>query len=815
MIFEKPRAVPTLMSLAAASVLFLAITGAAQTPNFADANASSVVKRMLPRGGSSDCAVHMTTDAAGRRTRSLAEMLAAESSASSPSQKLPRFVAHRDYLAADGPQNIAMGDLNGDGIADLIVNDGNTSNISLLLGNRNGSFQPLKLINAGGANPFDAVIADFNGDGKNDVAVTTASGVSILLGDGKGNLGAPTVFAAGTNPGHIVLADFNGDHKLDLAVTNIGSNDVSILLGRGDGTFAPAVSVPVGMGPLGIAIGDFNRDGKADLAVANTGIAAGSNNGPHGNTLAILLGNGKGGFRPVSFIPVEKTPLIVVTGDFNNDTKLDLAVSNNGKGDVSELLGNGDGTFQSPRLFHVKGAASLSVADFNGDNNQDLAVTNLTATIGAGSNIAVLLGDGKGNFQPPVTEPSGRTALDVFAGDFNHDGKTDYITADSDSNSVSVVLGKGDGTFFDIGPGVNSKAQFSQQMVTADFNHDGLPDLALVNTGSNPFGNTVSVMLGKKGGSFMPGKLFAVDQQPTGLAVTDFNHDGHLDLVVANFGNFPTNGDVSLLLGNGDGSFQSPRNFAAGDFPVSIAVADFNGDGNPDAVVANFGTTVGTPSISMMLGDGKNKFGKSKTVATFPQNTQLSHITTGDLNGDGKADIAYINVLNDNRVSIQLGNGDGTFQPAQAVTIGNIFSTIFFTYSVGDFNNDGIPDFAVEEGGTVEILLGDGKGNFTSAGVFSEGEGGLFFDPNNVLLADFNGDGFLDVAVTEGFDDNVSLLLGNGDGTLGTANLFAGGFAGGAVVIDAGNTRPGIAISEQVSFTSAEVIVIKNAPPSK
>ena len=172
MIFEKPRAVPTLMSLAVALVLFLPITGAAQTQDFADPSASSVSKRMLPRSGSRDRSVRMTTDVAGRKTRSFAEMLAA-ASASTPSQKLPRFVAHRDYLAADGPQNIAMGDLNGDGIADLIVNDGNTSNISLLLGNRNGSFQPLKLINAGGTNPFDAVIADFNGDGKNDIALTT------------------------------------------------------------------------------------------------------------------------------------------------------------------------------------------------------------------------------------------------------------------------------------------------------------------------------------------------------------------------------------------------------------------------------------------------------------------------------------------------------------------------------------------------------------------------------------------------------------------------------------------------------------------
>ena len=302
-----------------------------------------------------------------------------------------------------------------------------------------------------------------------------------------------------------------------MAVTNTGSNDVSIFLGKGDGTFAAAESVSVGMGPLGIVVGDFNHDGKLDLAVANTGIVDGSNKGPNGNTLAILLGNGKGGFRPASFIPVEKRPLIVVAGDFNNDQKIDLAVSNNGKGEVSELLGNGDGTFQAPRLFPVKGAASLSVADFNGDGNQDLAVTNVTETLGAGSNLAILFGDGKGNFTPPVTAQSGRSAVNVLAGDFNHDGKADYITADSDSNSVSVVLGKGDGTFFDIGPGVNSKGQFSSQMVTADFNHDGLPDLAIANTEViGAFGHTVSVMLGQEGRRLYARQAFAVGQAACG-----------------------------------------------------------------------------------------------------------------------------------------------------------------------------------------------------------------------------------------------------------------------------------------------------------
>src|SRR5215813_8600196 len=143
---------------------------------------------------------------AGQMEAANAAPLAATASAT-----LPKFIAHRDYAAADAPVNLATGDLNGDGIADLVVpNFNNSTNISVLLGKRDGSFQPLQLFDSGGANPFDAVVADFNGDGKNDVAVTFQSGgIAILLGDGQGHLGAPRVLSAGAHPLHIVSADFN------------------------------------------------------------------------------------------------------------------------------------------------------------------------------------------------------------------------------------------------------------------------------------------------------------------------------------------------------------------------------------------------------------------------------------------------------------------------------------------------------------------------------------------------------------------------------------------------------------------------------
>jgi len=205
----------------------------------------------------------------------LAEDVAATPDAltTSSSSTLPKFVDHRDYLAADGPHSMVTADLNGDGVLDLVLDDGNTSGVSVLLGNRDGTFQLFALFDCGCAFPVDVAVADFNGDGKNDVAETSSSGVSILLGDGAGNLGTPQVLKAGVAPQRIVAADLNGDRKIDLAVTNLGSNTVSIFLGNGDGTFGAAKNITVGMGPDGIAAGDFNGDGHLAVATSPTRVA--------------------------------------------------------------------------------------------------------------------------------------------------------------------------------------------------------------------------------------------------------------------------------------------------------------------------------------------------------------------------------------------------------------------------------------------------------------------------------------------------------------------------------------------------------------
>jgi FG-GAP-like repeat len=360
-------------------------------------------------------------DAAGRprvsvRPDRIAASIQAEESTLS-TQNSASFIAHRDFVAADVAGRSAQADLNGDGITDLVVTNGNLNgtNISVLLGNSDGTFQPAAFFNTGGFAPFAVVLGDFNGDGKKDAAVTTLNGVSVLLGDGKGSFGAPATFSAGSGPAEIVAADFSGDGKLDLAVANSGSNDVSILVGDSRGSFTAGATLAVGRAPVGIAAGDFNHDGREDLAVADSGLGS---QGSHPNTVAILLGT-DGGFKPATFISVAAGPLGVAGADFNKDSKLDVAVTNSSTDQVSVMLGNGNGTFQPPAVFTVTpgsvpepgtafGAAQVTVDDFNGDGNKDLAIANsLTSTA------AVLLGDGKGKFGKALNLQVGKTPVAV------------------------------------------------------------------------------------------------------------------------------------------------------------------------------------------------------------------------------------------------------------------------------------------------------------------------------------------------------------------------------------------------------------------
>lgn len=717
------------------------------------------------------------------------------------------FAAHRDFVAGDFPKVFASGDLNGDGSADLVTPNStlNFALVSVLLGNSDGTFQAERTFDSGGVGCVAVVIADFNNDGKKDVAVATMTGISVLLGDGAGNLGAAKSIGDSSLPEGLAAADFNEDGKTDLAATNFITNNVSIFLGDGRGNLSVGTTLTVGRAPLGIAATDLNHDGHQDLAVANSN-QAGGNPGPNGNTVSILLGNGNGNFQPPIHLPVARGPIGVAVADVNKDTNSDVVVTNSLTDQASVLLGKGDGTFQNPATFTVRSGGNpvqgffpsyVSLADLNGDNNLDMLVANNNT-----STIALLSGDGQGRFGRPANLSVGRTPLAVLPGDFNHDGKMDFVSSNFDGHTVSVVLGKGNGTFLDVTTMPASAGPV--QLVSADFNGDGITDLATANAGNDQDGTTASVFLGKAAGGFSPQLLLNAGTDPLSLTTADFNNDGRPDLATANFGTFPNDhGNVSVLLSNGDGTFKPAVNFPAGDFPDFISAADFNLDGNVDLAVADFGTNVGVSGISVLLGDGNGSFGAPVKVG--PNLQFASQVATGDFNRDGNPDIAYTSSGFSATVSVLFGNGKGSFSPPKTITS----SLLIFTFTTGDFNHDNLLDFAVEEGGVIELLLGVGQGNYQSLGTFDEGEAALFSAVQSLAVGDFNKDGFLDLAAPDVFADNVSILLGNGDGTLQAGQLFAGAPGGRVTIADFNRDgRSDIALAGTDTRTNRGKIVV-------
>jgi uncharacterized protein (DUF2141 family) len=338
----------------------------------------------------------------------------------------------------------------------------------ILLGNGHGAFQqPVSLNYHTGSAPRFAAVADFNGDGKPDMAVSHEDGtgnISIMLGNGDGTFQPPLTYAAGSGASMVTVGDFNGDGKPDLAVAHLcceAGGNVSILLGNGDGTFQPQVTYPAGSYPIALAIGDFNGDGKLDLAVAV------------GLGVSILLGNGDGTFQGQVTYPAGAGPASVAVGDFNGDGKLDLAVISFG---VAILLGNGDGTFQPPQFFPpAVGPFSVTVGDFNGDGKLDLAVALYDDNVA----VAILLGNGDGTFQPAVGyAPTTLGSSDFVAiADLDGDGKQDLAIAVGGTGSILVLLGNGDGTFqHPIGFSTDYNAV---GIAVGDFNLDGKPDLAV------------------------------------------------------------------------------------------------------------------------------------------------------------------------------------------------------------------------------------------------------------------------------------------------------------------------------------------------
>ena len=495
--------------------------------------------------------------------------------------------------------------------------------------------------------------------------------------------------------------------------------------------FVVAPTYPVSDAPSAGVVGDFNGDGFQDIVTAQ---------GVLGN-LSTLLGTGNGKFRPAITSGSNTNSAEAMTaGDFNGDGHLDVVLVGSSN-TLALLLGDGTGKFNLKGSTALPGeGVGVAIADLNGDGKLDVVVASSVA-------ISVILGNGDGTFQSVKNLRAGPAPHGIRIDDFNHDGKLDLAVANfSSPGGIDLLLGKGDGTFQ--APTTVASGLYSS-LTSADLNGDGMVDLVAVSNS-----NLATVFLGKGNGTFQAGVTYDTGTNSTSILTGDINGDGKLDLIAGR------QSGVSFLSGNGDGTFQQPLEYATGGFADEVLVSDFNGDQKLDAATPN---SLGL-AVSVLLNKGDGTFVGARQFEAGDFLALTSEAAVGaNFNSDGKKDIAVLTSGSQTGVHVFLGNGDGTFQP-EIYTAAGINPVAL---AAGDFNKDHKIDLAIADAARSEliVLLGNGDGTFQSGATYSSGA-----SANGVTVADVNRDGVLDVlVVTSSIIDqkanDLVVFLGIGDGT--------------------------------------------------
>jgi hypothetical protein len=684
------------------------------------------------------------------------------------------FGAATTFPAGVDPDMVVVGDFNGDGKQDLAVSNNNSHYVSLMLGDGGGHFSSTPVLFGDNDYPSAPAVGDFNGDGKHDLAVPlrgpNATNLVILLGDGTGHFSSPINLEVGGNPEMVAVGDFNRDGKQDLAVTNSATGgSVWVLLGDGWGNFSAGTAFLSGFSCHSVVVGDFNGDDKQDLAVANSG------------HISILLGDGAGSFgTPINFGTFTQS---LAVGDFNGDGKQDIAVANSA-GNASIFLGNGMGNFSLSSSSAAGGRPwSVDVGDFNGDGRQDLAVANLDS-----NDLSLFLGDGAGNLSAALTFPAGGSPWWVAVGDFNGDGRQDLAVANFEiDGTVSILMRQScpsptptasatatasptptaTATGTPLPPALGNYPNASIPLST---DTTVMPDAAPANTTSINVSASID-FYGRLEGDPSTGVVRVTDAHPAGtFAVTVKALSGSGSSATRTFNLTITTPATCNPLASS--SFVA-TNFDAGNHPASIAIGDFNRDGLQDLAIANRGVS-DWGNVSILSGNGTGNF---SAPSYFGAGVSPYSVAVGDFNGDGKQDLAVAN-FNSNNISILLGDGAGSF--AAATNFGTGASP--YSVAVGDFNGDGRQDLAVANinSANISTLLGDGNGNFSTAINFAAGS-----QPISIAVGDFNGDGKQDLAVANFNSANLSIFLGDGSGSFSAATNF--GVGSGPTSVAVGN----------------------------
>lgn len=713
-------------------------------------------------------------------------------------ERSPTLFDGEVILSHDRVANVRLGDLDGDGDLDAVAGHGTTLNGSgssqfvTIFKNDDGRLVrelDLQVFNAGTEN---IALADVDGDNILDIIIVTGDSANdrfrVMKGNGDLTFGFLSTIALTLDPTSVATGDVNGDGSPDVVISRGSSSDALLLINDGAGTFTES-ALSSGDRQFGVQLADVNGDGNLDAVFAGI------------NSVRLMLGDGAGNFAPsVKLNTGSQTHDAVAVIDFNNDGRLDI-ISTAIFGVIQFFENDGSGGFiESAITVAVSGRFSdIAVADLNFDGFQDFVVSN-DGSANSANAARVFLNDGLGRFSnQPTFVRSGTSPASVAVGDLDGDGDFELLIGNNVSNDVSVVYGKPDGSFLDNPalPAFSGANPRPKSIEMADLNADGNLDIVT----ALAISNTIAVQLGDGAGGFAQAVEFPATSNPQDLAIGDVNADGIPDVVVTENGA----GRVVLLVGQGDGAFAAPQPMDNTTTALSVEIADVDGDGHSDIVLADsqkievlFGQSDGTfPSRSTIdtsngVGlieddymqvvdfDSDNDldivFGKSvfrivknnglrqftlDSIATDLTSTTVAKAKAADLNGDGHLDLIGLGggqafAPRDDRggIVVRLSDGAGGFQAGMAFSAGGQTQDGF---AIADFNLDGFLDIvtSTDADNNVAVLLGDGTGAFAPAEYFNIRSS----SESSLAVGDIDRDGDIDI-VTPSFDNrNITLLL--------------------------------------------------------
>jgi FG-GAP-like repeat len=397
-----------------------------------------------------------------------------------------------------------------------------------------------------------------------------ASPIRSVAGVHPQTAGDPLPYDLGDGPSSITIVDLNRDYRPELVVTNRHTNTVSVLLNNRNGSFALKSRYPTGLAPSAVVSADFNKDGKPDIVVANSG----------SDTVSIFLGNGDGTLTRTKDYQTGAVPGAVVVADLNRDNSADLVVANRYGNSVSVLLGKGDGTFYAKTDYATCSLPySVVLDDVNRDGKQDLLVTSCFDHI-----VSMLSGNGDGTFRPTVRYARAKRSFGVVLSDLDGDDRPGLVELHRYGYLISIQLVREDGS-----PRVRREylaGKGPRCVLSADFNADGIADLAVANAGHNPGeSGSVFIFLGKGNGAFEAKTSYVTGSASHSLALGDLNGDGKIDMAVLN-SSYDFGGSVSVLFGNGDGTFGGRVDYATGGYLIWVSFGEDAGGSVRDVVWA-------------------------------------------------------------------------------------------------------------------------------------------------------------------------------------------------------------------------------------